>query len=416
MDPPSRPEIVFALKLAKALHRYGTPAHRLEGVLVALSDRLGVAGSFFSTPTALFASFEGSGQESTHMQRLQESETDLGKLAELDALFNEVWFERLDLESAAQRVDEILAAPPRYGALLRFLSFGLASGGAARFFGGGLAEMLTATCAGFALAGVVAARERLAWLRRLFEPAGAFVVTLVVMAAAALVPGVAPDPAILGGLIVLVPGFTLTVALTELATRHLVSGTARFAAALILLLLLGFGVVAGQQLGVLAFGPAAAPAVEALPPWTTYAVLPFAVATIAVLFQVPLRDFGWVFLVSLAGYLGFQLGDQVLGPAAAGRLPDPQFGARLGVFLGALAVGAASNLYANLLDRPASVTRLPGMLFLVPGGFSFLSISAVMRGEAMQGIETAFEVAVILTSLVVGFLMSNALVPPRKIL
>ncbi len=416
LDSRSRPEIVFALKLAKALHRYGTPAHRLEGVLVALSDRLGVAGSFFSTPTALFASFEGAGEESTHMQRLQDSETDLGKLSELDAIFNQVWFERIDLEEAARRVDQVLEAPPRYGRWLSFLSFGLASGGAARFFGGGAAEMLLATVAGFALGLVVFARARLDWLRRLFEPVGAFVVTLVVMAGVALMPGTSADQAILGGLIVMVPGFTLTVAVTELATRHLVSGTARISAAVVLLLMLGFGVISGQQIGALLFGAAEAARPELLAPWTAWAVLPVAVATIALLFQVPLRDFPWVFLVSLAGFAGVTLGGDLLGPALGERLGDPQFGAKLGVFLGALLVGAGSNLYANLLDRPASVTRLPGMLFLVPGGFSFLSISAAMQGNALQGLETAFQVTVILTSLVVGFLLSNAVVPPRKIL
>jgi len=412
----SSPEITFALKLAKALHRYGTPAHRLEGVLVALSERLGVQGSFFSTPTALFASFEGSGAESTHMQRLQDSDTDLGKLAELDAIFNHVWFERIDLEEAARRVEQVLSAPPRYGWWLSFLSFGLASGGAARFFGGGWGEMLLATAAGFGLGLTVFARARLTWLKRLFEPIGAFVVTMIVMAGVTLLPGTSADQAVLGGLIVLVPGFTLTVAVTELATRHLVSGTARISAAFVLLLMLGFGVITGQQLGILCFG--AAPVVEpaALADWTSYAVLPVAVATIALLFQVPLRDFVWVFLVSLAGFLGVKLGSEWIGPAASDRLGDPQFGAKLGVFLGALLVGAGSNLYANLLDRPASVTRMPGMLFLVPGGFSFLSISAVMQGNALQGLETAFQVAVILTSLVVGFLLSNAIVPPRKIL
>ncbi|MBC8329184.1 MAG: threonine/serine exporter family protein [Planctomycetes bacterium] len=410
------PEITFALKLAKALHRYGTPAHRLEDVLVALSDRLGVQGSFFSTPTALFASFEGGGEESTHMQRFQDSDTDLGKLSDLDALFNDVWFQRIDLEEAARRVDQLIAAPPRYGRLAVFLSFGLASGGAARFFGGGLAEMLLATLAGFGLGLVVFARARLPWLKRLFEPVGALVVTLIVMAGVACWPGASADQAILGGLIVMVPGFSLTVAITELATRHLVSGTARMSASLVLLLMLGFGVIFGQQLGTLMFGAAVSATPTALPEWTVYATLPVAAATISLLFQVPLRDFPWVFLVSMAGFLGVKGGSEWLGPRLAQDLADPHFGSKLGVFLGALLVGAGSNLYANLLDRPASVTRLPGMLFLVPGGFSFLSISDMMQGNALQGLETAFQVAVILTSLVVGFLVSNALVPPRKIL
>ncbi|RMH04335.1 MAG: threonine/serine exporter family protein [Planctomycetota bacterium] len=410
------PAITFALELAKALHRFGTPAHRLEDVLTALSAHLGVRGSFFSTPTALFASFEGAGADSVHMQRLESSETDLGKLAELDALFNDVWYGRLGLEEAAARVEQVVVAPPRYGPLTTLASFALASGGAAGFFGGGWPEMVLAAAAGLVLGLLARARAGRPRLRRLFEPLGSFLVTLVVVAGAALLPGARTDPAILGGLIVLVPGFSLTVALTELATGHLASGTARTAAAIVLLLQLGFGVVGGQAVGALLFPGAAGPPPAPPPAWTLWALLPLAAGTIALLFQVPLRDFGWVILVALGGWLGVRAGVDWLGPKLAAVLGDPRAGARLGVFLGAVLVGAGSNLYANLLDRPASVTRLPGMLFLVPGGFSFLSISELMAGDALRGLETAAEVAVTLTALVVGFLIANAALPPRKIL
>ena len=45
----------FILRLGVALHRYGTPTHRLEMALARLSTELGVDGQFFVTPTAIFA-------------------------------------------------------------------------------------------------------------------------------------------------------------------------------------------------------------------------------------------------------------------------------------------------------------------------------------------------------------------------
>ena len=49
----------------------------------------------------------------------------------------------------------------------------------------------------------------------------------------------------------------------------------------------------------------------------------------------------------------------------------------LGVFLAALAVGCGSNLYARWRDRPSAVTRLPALLFLVPGSLGFVSMSGL---------------------------------------
>jgi uncharacterized membrane protein YjjB (DUF3815 family) len=54
--------------------------------------------------------------------------------------------------------------------------------------------------------------------------------------------------ATLAGLIVLMPGLTLTVAMTELSTQHLASGTARLSAAFVTFLGMGFGVAVGNTL------------------------------------------------------------------------------------------------------------------------------------------------------------------------
>ena len=50
------------------------------------------------------------------------------------------------------------------------------------------------------------------------------------------------------------PGLTLTAAMTELATRHLASGTARLSGAFITFLAIAFGVALGNRIGGAAFG------------------------------------------------------------------------------------------------------------------------------------------------------------------
>jgi len=58
--------------------------------------------------------------------------------------------------------------------------------------------------------------------------------------------------------------------------------------------------------------------------------------------------------------------------AASDRLTA--FHEAMGVFLGALAVGVGSNLYALWRDRPAQVPLTPGVLILVPGSVGFRSL------------------------------------------
>jgi uncharacterized membrane protein YjjB (DUF3815 family) len=46
----------------------------------------------------------------------------------------------------------------------------------------------------------------------------------------------------------------------------------------------------------------------------------------------------------------------------------------------------------------------------------FLSLSALMDGDALQGLENAFQVAMVAIALVTGLLVSTAIISPRKAL
>ncbi|HMZ82378.1 MAG TPA: threonine/serine exporter family protein, partial [Acidobacteriota bacterium] len=82
--------IAFVLKLGKALHQYGTPAHRLEDTLVDISNTLGLEGQFFSTPTSIFASFGDPEEQRTTLIRVEPGEVNLEKLVLLDPLAEQV--------------------------------------------------------------------------------------------------------------------------------------------------------------------------------------------------------------------------------------------------------------------------------------------------------------------------------------
>ena len=123
-------EVSFVLRLARALHSYGVPAHRLEDVLDSAAKKLGLEGQFFSTPTSIFAAFGKQDEQRTFLIRVNPGGVDLGKLADLDAVAVRVLREGLAPIEGSAQIDEIIAAAPPYGIVLRTLAFGLASAAA----------------------------------------------------------------------------------------------------------------------------------------------------------------------------------------------------------------------------------------------------------------------------------------------
>lgn len=390
----------FVLELGRGLHRYGYPSHRLEEALTAAARRLGLRGQFFSTPTALFASFGGQADQRTFQLRMEPGVVDLAKLAALDAITKDVALGRLAPAGGSDAIRAVVAAAPPYGPALTTACFALASGTAARFLGGGPREAVAAAVIGLGIGLLALLARRAPGLARVFEPVAALLAALL---AAALQRHAGPLSAYvttLAGLIILVPGFSLTVAMTELATRHLVSGTARLMGAAGTFLAIGFGVALGSRLGAYLPGTPSAPTVApAWPDWTLPAALLIAPLSFAVLLRAAPRDVGAVVVAGVVAFAGARAGAIGLGP-------------ELGPFLGALAVGLWGNAYARLAERPSAVPVVPGLLLLVPGSLGFHSFSSLLERDTLPGVESAFRMALGAVSLVTGLLFANVLLPP----
>lgn len=284
----------FILKLGRGLHAYGYPAHHLEDALTGVALRLGIQGHFFSMPTALFASFEDPDGQRTFQIRVEPGGVDLERLTLLDEAAAEVARGSLSPAEGGARLDAIMSAPPRYGPLVTTLAFAVASGAASRFFDAGPHEVAVAAGIGLLTGMLAVASTHVPGIGRVFEPLAAALAAFVATAAAQQFPPVSFYVATVAGLIVLVPGFPLTVALTELATRHLVSGTARLMGAVGTFLAMGFGVAFGTTLGERLFGVPHPGASPPLPEWTLYAALLAAPLGFTILLKARPREAPWI--------------------------------------------------------------------------------------------------------------------------
>jgi len=398
----SEASVAFILELGLALHRFGTPANRLEDALAQVAGRLGIPARFFSSPTALMAAFGPPERQRTSLIRVDPGEVDLDRLGRLYALADDVADGRVGIEEGTASVREILAKDHATGPALTIAAFAVASGAAARFFGGGLPEVAVAVAIGGANGLLALLLGRAENGTPLFPVAASFLAAFAAVGAAH-VAALHASLCALAGVIVLVPGLTLTVGLNEIATRHLASGTTRLTAAAVVFLEIGFGVVVGERSATALWGEAAAVAPVPLPAWTEYAALLAAGLAFGVLFRAPWRGLPWVIAAAALAYAGARIGSLTVGP-------------EVGASFGAFVLGTAGNLYGRLLRRPSLTLIVPGLLMLVPGSLGFRSLAAMIEHDTLTGLETAFAMALVGISIVVGLLVANAVVAPRRML
>ncbi len=400
MSATLEPAVALLLALGRGLHEAGVSAPALEDALARVARHLGVTAQFFSTPTSMFSAFGEGAAQHVHLFRVEPASVDLGKLVELEALTDAVCDGALAVEAAIARVAAISAGHPPFSRELTVLAFAASSAAFALFLGGGVHECVASSAIGCCTGALAVVGRRVPAIARVHELLASSLASLLAVAAAHVLPPLSVFTATLAGLIILIPGFTLTTALTELATRHLASGTARLAGALVTFLTIGFGVALGSRVGEVLLGPVQAGGDAVALPWAEPIALLVAPTAMVVLLRAPARELPWLLVTGTLGYFGGRMGARWLSP-------------ELGMFAGALALGLASNLYAWLRRRPATTVLVPGILLLVPGSIGYRSLSELLAREVIPGIETAIEMFLVAVSLVAGLLAANVLTPPR---
>ncbi|MCP3957907.1 MAG: threonine/serine exporter family protein [bacterium] len=403
IDPGQQDTAAFLMRLATALHAYGTPSHRLEEALELMSADLEIEAQYLVAPTSIIGSIGPERRQETYLVRVEPGETNLDKLTSLNEVMRRVEGGELDVRRGVKEVDRVVSGASRYRPEVTALAYAVTSGSAAILFGGGWREAVLSLGLG-GLLGLLAIfaieRPRLA---ALYPALASLLAASIASGVASLASPVSSFIATLAGIIVLIPGLSLTIAMNELAHRHLVSGTARLTGALITFLQIGLGGATGWAITEALFGKQAPSEPLALPAEAFLLAAPLAAASFTVLFRARPVDYGWILLGCSVAFLTARFGGDAFGP-------------EIGAALGAWVLGCLSNLLARWRGKPSSITLVPGLLILVPGSFGFRSLQALVQDNVLAGVETGFSMALIAMSLVTGLFLSNLTVAPRRLL
>lgn len=392
----------FILKLSEALHKNGAAADRLENAVTSIASHFQVDIQVFSTPTAVFGGYEDDQGPRAQLIRVQPGQINLGKLCDLDEVGNDVISGKLSLSQGLQRIQEIDSQPGPYPNLLIALCFGLVSGTISVFLNVGLPTVFSAMVVGLIVGLVFTFLCLFSRLNELAEVFLGLVAALFALTISSYFPEVVVPSLILSSLIAVIPGIGFTIAIVELSTNNLASGTARLMGALMSILKLIFGVMIGTKIFELLDRTSPQSTPQEIPyAWLEWVAVVVAGLSLTVIFRARPTHCGWMILAAAISL-------------TTAKVCGFYFGPELGVMFGGLIVGAASNLFARLINRPSSVFRLPGIVLLVPGILGYESFYLLSQKQVLSGLESAFSMLFIAISLVVGLLLGNVLVPARK--
>src|SRR4249919_3386067 len=399
--------IAFVLEVAERLHAYGTTAQRLEAAVVAVAQRLGLECEPWSNPTGMILSFSdprrsGGVSETTRVIRLAPGDTDLRKLCEADRIAEDVMAGRVGIAEGHAQLAGLDRPAGWRGRAMQVFGFGLASAAVAGLLRLPWLDIATAGLIGLMIGALELASQSRPRLQEAGDAVSGLIAGFIAISVASFVGPLNLNTVVIAALIVLLPGMSLTNAVNELTSRHLVSGTARFAGALTTVLKLAIGTAIAFKLAQFSGFEGEVRASRPQPEWVEGLALLVGAFAFAVLFRADRRDYWIVMLSAATGYLVSRFGSQA-------------FEGSSGVFLAALVTSAMGNAYARWADRPGALVRVPGIILLVPGSLALRGLmNLVQQQDVGAGGDAAIAVLNTLMALVAGLLFGNLLVSARR--
>lgn len=398
---PSIPDFLKVVgECARGYLITGGPITRLEERLMQAGTLCGLSCDVYATPTAVFITAKKGTEIVTSLERATESSINFTDMLFYDSILDKLSTGQFTIVQAEKRLQDFKSRKYRflYVVLAAFLIGFVAS---FQKYGDFLGAMVSGVICSF-----IYLLQRP--LGRKLQFSGVFtdfigcLVAFVISVLASTVTGTGVPVFVIGSLILIVPGLTLTSAISELAEHNFVSGTVKMMKSILILVAMGVSFLLVENmmlsLGFTAQNLSKVNSSNFLTQnvWFQFLSHIVMIWCFCIFFHLPTKAF-----------LGAIISG-ILCLAVLDCFENPELFV-LASFTTSLTVGLLSLLLARIYNWPSQVFSTTGILSLVPGLLALSSFYSV-AGPPSQGV-IAYRVA--LTAGAITFGLFTARMPFR---
>ena len=371
----------------------GAETFRVEDTIHRILLAYGVECEVFAIPNSVSVSLEAAnGKPLMIMRRIGFHGNDLEKMEKLNALSRQICAKKPAVDEAMEWLHETLASCRTYSTGAFYLGNVLVGIGFCLVFGGALSDCLWAGLIGLIIGLVTRFMDRREANPFFSTILASCLMALPAYAAAGLGWLKSPDAAIIGALMLLVPGLLITNSMRDIIYGDTNSGIFRIVQVMLTALAIALGTAAAWQLTAGLYGQTAS-ATMSWPAWAQAVAVFVGCCGFCILFNVHGRGLVLCIIGGAAAWMVYLL---------CGALGCDVYAANLFA-----AVFAA--LYAEIMARvrkcPATPYLVIATIPMLPGAGVYYTMSLGLEGSMMASVAKGLQTIGIAGSLAVGILL-----------
>ena len=386
----------FAAQIGYRLAMAGAETFRVEDTIRRVLHAYGLECEVFAIPNSLTVSFEAAnGKPLTILKRIGFHGNDLEALEQLNALSRRICREKPEVEVASEWLRQTVAQCRVYRPAIAYLGSFLGGLSFALVFGGSLRDCLWAGLMGLIIGCVNRFMDRVEANPFFSTIIASFLMAVPAYIAAGLGWLDNPDAAIIGALMILVPGLLITNSMRDIIYGDTNSGVMRIVQVFLSAFAIALGTAAAWRVTAPVYGIASVVESTSLvwPAWAQALAVFVGCYGFSILFNIHGK---WMVLCIIGGTATWMI-----------YLLCEELG--LDVYTVNLYATIFAALYSEVMARVRRCPVTPYLVIaifpLLPGAGVYYTMSLGLQGEMLEALRKGLETAGIAGSLAVGILL-----------
>ncbi|KAI9028327.1 hypothetical protein CLU79DRAFT_696829 [Phycomyces nitens] len=387
--------------LGQSLLKTGCPSHRVEDVLLNTARLMEIDATFSFLPDSIILTFKHSTNGTTE-SIMAKSPTgfDTNKICQINAIMNDFQNNRCEIEECLSALQKVAAAPSTWGVIGTLFCFGVSSFTAsAVMFNGSWIDASLSCGLGCLVASLSVIAGYFPAYSRVFDISASILVAIITRAMHSYV---CFTSVAVSSILILLPGYAMTMSILEISARHITTGTTRLVYAVVYAFMLAYGLQIGSSVYT-AIDPNASDKGTCINPisqWFYIPLFPIMSVSIAMSFGSSYRQWPTQTFCAAIGFcISYFIGQVV---------PDGQIVGSLAAFC----VGLYSNLALKITGDAPLVPLCVGVTLLVPGSIGVKGAYALLHQNDITKSLFPLHMMTIALGLSVGLFAAAMIVYP----